>query len=340
MAKNQGKAWTYESIKGDLGQEIRLTDYEVPDAKQDHVLIEVLNASLNPGDLKFPHVTFVGWFIKRPASLCFDFCGRIRALPQNLTNDSRNLQVGQMVFGLHRDVRSLGTLKTMMWVHKDALYPLPDTIPTEHGSALGVGALTAYQAIAPYAKPNAKVLINGGTGGVGTFCIQVAKALNMYVIVTCSEAGVQLCKDLGADEILNYKSPTFQDDLRRTQVDLVVDNVGNDIQFHHRSMAFLRPDGQFVLVALMDHGWAGKRSMLISWICPAWLGGPPRKWKAIFTQSSVADYEPVAAMAKEGKLKVVVDAIFPFKDAPKAFERLKSGRAKGKVLVDVSAHDA
>ena len=254
-------------------------------------------------------------------------------------NDSRNPHVGQIVFGMHRDLRSLGTLKTIMWVHEDSLCLLPDNIPTEHGSALGVGALTAYQAIAPYAKPNGKILINGGTGGVGTFCIQVAKALDMYVIATCSEVGAQLCKDLGADETLDYMSPTFQDDLRRTQVDLVVDNVGYDPQFHRRSEGFLKLDGQFVLVALMDNDWGGVRSMLVSWLCPTWLGGPSRKWRVIFTQSKVGDYEPVAAMAKEGKLKVVVDTVFLFKDVPKAFERLKTGRAKGKIIVDVSAHD-
>jgi NADPH:quinone reductase-like Zn-dependent oxidoreductase len=339
MSDIQAKAWTYTSTKGGLIKNLRLTDYKIPHFKKDHVLIEVLSVSLNPGDYKFPDVPIVSWLIRRPASPCFDFCGRIRAIPQKSMSDTRNLHVGQTVFGMHRDLKSLGTLKTLMWVHKDSCYPLPENVPVEHGSALGVGAMTAYQAIAPHAKPNKKVLINGGTGGVGTFCIQVAKALDMHVIATCSEAGVQLCKDLGADEILNYKSPTFLDDLRRTTVDLVVDNVGSDPQLHRLSEAFLEPDGHFVLVALMDNDWAGIQSMLVSWFCPVWLGGPSRKWRVVFTQSKISDYEPVAAMAKEGKIEVVVDTLFSFKDVPKAFERLKSGRAKGKVLIDVRGHD-
>lgn len=338
MTEVHSKAWVYDTTQGGLVKHLHLVDQKVPDSKQDHVLIEVLNASLNPGDTKFPDVPIIKWFIKYPATPCFDFCGRIRALPQNLKNDSRNLHVGQIVFGMHRDIKTIGTLKTIMWIHRDAVCPLPESFPTEYGSALGIGAMTAYQAIYPYAKSGAKVLVNGGTGGVGTFCIQIAKALDMYVIATCSEAGVQLCRDLGADETLDYKAPTFHDDLRRTQVDLVVDLVGSDTLFHQRSEGFLKSDGQFVLVALMDHGWAGIRSMLVSWACPTWLGGTPRKWKAIFTQSSVKDYEPVAALAKEGKLKVVVDSVFSFRDVPKAFERLLTGRVKGKVLVDVSAH--
>jgi len=339
MTNLQGKAWTYSSTKGGFIENLRLTKYDVPSLKNDHILIEVLNASLNPGDYKMPDVPIVGWLIKRPASPCFDFCGRIRALPRNFINDSRNLHVGQIVFGMHRDTKSMGTLKTIMWVHKDTVYPLPDSIPVEQGSALGVAALTAYQAIAPYAKPKGKILVNGSTGGVGTFCIQVAKALDMHVIATCSEAGVQLCKDLGADEILDYRSPTFHDDLSRTRVDLVIDNVGNDPQLHRHSKAFLKPDGQFVLVALMAEDWAGIWSMLVSWMCPAWLGGPSRKWKSIFTSSAISDLESLASIAREGKLRVVVDTVFPFTDAPKAFERLKSGRAKGKIIVDVSSHD-
>jgi NADPH:quinone reductase-like Zn-dependent oxidoreductase len=337
MANTQAKAWTYVSTKGGLIQNLRLTDYKVPDLDKNHILIEVLNVDLNPGDYKFPDVPIIGRFITRPASPCFDFCGRIRALPAGFTNDSRNLRVGQVVWGMHRDIKSLGTLKTIMRVHKDALYPLPDNFPVEYGSTLGIGAMTAYQAIAPFAKPGNKILINGGSGGVGIFCIQVAKALDMYVVATCSEAGAQLCRDLGADEIIDYKSPTFHDDLRRTQVDLVVDNVGYDTQFHRRSETFLKANGQFVLVGLMSENWAGIQSMLISWFCPVWLGGTPRKWKPVFTQSAISDYEAVAKMTKDHDLKVAVDSVFPFKDVPRAFEKLKTGRVKGKIVIDVTA---
>ena len=87
----------------------------------------------------------------------------------------------------------------------------------------------------------------------------------------------------------------------------------------------------------MDNDWTGVRSMLVSWLCPIWLGGPSRKWRVIFTKSGVDDYEPVVAMARDGKLRVVVDTVFQFKDVPKAFEKLKSGRTKGKIIVSVSA---
>lgn len=335
MTNSQVKAWTYTSTTGGLAQNLQLTNHQIPDTKPDHILIEVLNASINPGDYKFSDVRPIKWLIKQPASPCFDFCGHIRALPNNLEKDSRNLHINQVVFGMHRDLKTRGTLKTFLWVHKDTVYPLPDTIPAEHGSALGVAALTAYQAIAPHAKPNTKILINGGSGGVGTFCIQIAKALNLYIIATCSEAGTKLCLDLGANETLNYKSPTFHTDLHRTKVDLVIDNVGHDPTFHHLSPGFLNPDGIFILIAVMDYNWTGKLSMLESYLRPTWLGGVPRKWKFVFTQSAIEDYEAVAKMAGEGKLRVVVDSVFPFGDVPGAFARVVSGRAKGKVLVDM-----
>lgn len=331
-------AWRYSTTQGGLLKNLTLTEHEVENSKDDHVLIEVINASLNPGDLKFPDTPILRWFIKRPASPCFDFCGRIKALPRNVTSDSSNLHVGQVVFGLHWDLATLGTLKTIMWVHKDCVFPLPNSMPIEHGSALGVAALTAYQAIVPYARPGGKILVLGGSGGVGTFCIQIAKALQLYVIATCSKAGAQLCKDLGADETVDYASPTYLSDLCKTQVDLVIDNVGSDPQMHYRSQGFLKPEGRFLLIALMAESWAGIRSMLVSWLCPTWLGGPSRKWQLIFTQNTISTYQAVADLASDGKLRVVVDSIYPFEGAPKAFERLKSGRAKGKIIVDVSAH--
>lgn len=337
MASNHGKAWTYISTQGGLVKNLTFTDHQVPDEKPDHILIEVLNASLNPGDTKFPNLPVISRLIKYPASPCFDFCGRIRVLPRNLAKDDRNLHEGQIVFGMHRDLKTIGVLKTLLWVHKDAVYPLPENVPTKHGSALGVAAMTAYQAIGPHAKPGNKILITGGAGGVGTMSIQVAKALGMYVIATCSEAGAQLCKDLGADELLDYKSSSFLEDLAKLKVDLVVDCVGNDSQLHRRSEAFLKPDGWFVLVALMTEDWTGIRSMLVSYLYPTWLRGPPRKWRAVFFQAKLSDYEPIARLAGEGKLKVIEDSIFPFEDAPKAFERLLTGRVKGKVIVNVTA---
>ena len=87
MTNTPGKAWTYNSTKGGLVENLRLTEYKVSDLEQDHVLIEVLNVSLNPGDYKFPDVPLVSWFIKRPASPCFDLCGRIRVLPHILVFD-------------------------------------------------------------------------------------------------------------------------------------------------------------------------------------------------------------------------------------------------------------
>ncbi|RMZ86525.1 hypothetical protein DV736_g6252, partial [Chaetothyriales sp. CBS 134916] len=320
MSDIQSKAWTYKTTTGGFVKNLSLTDYPIPDFKQDHVLIEVFNASLNPGDYKIP-------------DLPFGSCSG------GNDDDQRNLYVAQIVLSIHRDPKTLGTLKTIMWVHRDSVYPLPENIPTEHGSGFDMGALTAYQAIVSYANsPSGKVLISGGSGGVGAFCIQVAKTLGLYAIATCSEAGPPLCKEHGADVTLDYKSPTLQDDLRKTQVDLVVDDVGYDPQFHRRSEGFLKPERQFVLVAIMDRDWAGIRSMLVSFFVPAWLGGPSRKRKAIFTRSQLGDYAAVAALAREGKLKVVADSVFSFEHMPKAFERLKSGQAKGKIIVDVSTH--
>lgn len=336
MSKHTAQAWTWTTSRGGLIENLTLNEQQIPASKPDHILIDVLNVSVNPGDLKFPKLPLVPWFLKYPASLCFDFCGRIVKLPDDLTKDERNLHIGQEVFGLHRDLKTLGTLKTKMWVHKDSCWPVPEGVPVEHASGYGVAGVSAFAALGPFAKSKGKVLITGGSGGVGTMCIQVAKALDMYVIATCSQEGKQLCLDLGADETLDYKSATYLDQLAKLEADLVVDNVGNDVELHRRSEKFLKVDGNFVLVAMMDHSWAGISSMLVSWLLPAWLGGPARRWQAIFSMGGKEKFRPVADLMGAGRLKVVLDSVYSFSQAPEALRRIQSGRAKGKVIVQVA----
>ena len=200
--------------------------------------------------------------------------------------------------------------------------------------------MTASQAIKPYAKAGGSVLINGGSGGVGTFAIQIAKALGMHVIVTCSAKGAKLCQDLGADELIDYTETTIPKALSGRTIDLLIDCVGNDPTLHRQSEHFLAEDGWFVLVAIMGENLTGIVSMLDSAFRPTWLGGVRRKWKFIFTSSATADFADVADMASAGKLRVVVDRVFEFGDVPAAFEYLKSGRAKGKVLVHIATADS
>ncbi|CAF9913738.1 MAG: hypothetical protein GOMPHAMPRED_008012 [Gomphillus americanus] len=338
-----GKAWTYSSIKPSVLSNLELTSYDDQDdsfTKPEHVLVKVLNASLNPGDLKFPETPILTHFIRKPATPSFDFCGSIVSIPTSYTKspDAWNLHVGQLVFGMQRAIRSPGSLKTLLSVHVDTIYPLPlvENIPVEHGSGLGVAALTAYQAIKPYAQAGSSVLITGGSGGVGTFAIQIAKALDMHVIVTCSAKGAKLCQDLGADELIDYTKTTISEALSERKVDLLVDCVGNDCTLHQQSEQFLSKDGHFVLVAIMAENLTGILSMLDSAFRPTWLGGVRRKWKLIFTTSATTDFANIADLATAGKLRVVVDKVFDFGDVPAAYKYLKSGRAKGKVLVHIA----
>jgi NADPH:quinone reductase-like Zn-dependent oxidoreductase len=166
--------------------------------------------------------------------------------------------------------------------------------------------------------------------------IQIAKALGCHVTTSCSTANVELCKSLGADEVLDFTSADLVGQMQKKgQVfDLVLDNVGSPANLCKVSHTFLVPGGRFLQVdgglSLNDMKRLSSNMML-----PSFLGGGKRKYVFVTAKANAADFEQLAAWMKEGKIRAVVDSTFEFDDVPKAFERLKTGRARGKVVVHV-----
>ncbi|KAK5001421.1 hypothetical protein LTR28_012666, partial [Elasticomyces elasticus] len=179
---------------------------------------------------------------------------------------------------------------------KEGTVALPNSVDPIDAATISIAGLTAYQSIVPKVKKGDKVFINSGSGGTGVFGIQIAKALGCHVTTTCSTANVELCRSLGADDILDYKNKTIVKALKASKhkFDYVVDN-------------------------------------------PAFLGGAKRKHMGFFAKLKYEELKQIRAWMKEGKVKAIIDQRFPFEQAPKAFEKLKTGRAKGKIVVDVAS---
>ena len=250
-----------------------------------------------------------------------------------------NLKPSDRVFG-RGDPPNFGALGEFMIAHgNQAVVPIPDGVSLKDASTVGVAGLTAWQCIAPYVEPGSKVLINGGSGGTGTFGIQIAKALGCYVTTTCSGANVQLCKDLGADEVIDYRSVDLITELKTKhsnkddQFDLLIDNVDTPALYWN-SETYLKPEGRFITIA----GSINLKSMFsmaqILYL-PTWLGGGKRKSQMLLRKSDMGDYTKVAELMKEGKVKAVIDKVYPLEDAGEAMAKLKSGRTKGKIVVQV-----
>lgn len=288
--------------------------------------------ALNPTDYKTPETPFLTWLLTpKPASPGLDFAGKAMGGPLD----------GKRVFGRLDMIYQHGTLAQYVLAKSEGVAEIPDGLSFDDAAALGTAAVSAYETIVPFLKQGSgnRVFINGGSGGVGTFTIQIAKILGSYVVASCSSRNVELCKSLGADEVVDYTQGDVGLELgKRVQAgqlerfDLVVDNVGHDVNLHRNSEAFLKERGMFVLLAAMDSA-AGMRSMLSSCLRPAWLGGVQRSWKFVLAYNDAKAMQDIRRWVAAGKLKSVVDEKFQFDEAPKAIEKLRTGRARGRIVV-------
>jgi NADPH:quinone reductase-like Zn-dependent oxidoreductase len=193
------------------------------------------------------------------------------------------------------------------------------------------------EAIAPNVKPGDKIFINGGSGGTGTFGIQIAKALGCHVTVTCSPGKADLCRSLGADEIIDYTSIDVSETLQTKgqMFSLVVDNAGLPANLHKAADDFLLPNGKFIQVgAPLTLATAKMVASRLLW--PSVLGGGKRKYEIFAVSHNPADLKQLGQWIAEKKIRVVVEKTYELEDLPRAFEKVKMGRNAGKLVVHVA----
>lgn len=184
-------------------------------------LVKVAYATPNPVDYKLAET--LPFIFSKPAIPCLDYSGVV------VDSTLPHLKTGELVFG-KTEPPAFGALAEYLVVDKEGCVPLPDDVSLKDAACVGVVGLTAYQCLAPYVKEGGKVFINGGSGGTGTFGIQIAKALGCQVTTTCSGPNVELCKSLGADAVIDYRSEDPVAALKRAgkQYDLVVGALEHD----------------------------------------------------------------------------------------------------------------
>jgi len=192
-------------------------------------------------------------------------------------------------------------------------------------------------AISPNVKPNDKVFINGGSGGTGTFGIQIAKALGCNVTVTCSPSKAELCRSLGADEIIDYTATDVSQALKtKGQVfALVVDNAGLPADLYKAADDFLLPTGKYVQIG-GPLNLSAIKTVTSRLLLPSFLGGGKRRYEMYNIRHGPDDLVQLVTWVAEKKIKVVVEETYEFEDLPKAFEKLKTGRNAGKLVIHVS----
>ncbi|KAJ4030209.1 hypothetical protein NW761_011881 [Fusarium oxysporum] len=245
----------YTSTKGGLEANLTLeenVDKLVIPSDGPAALVEVLYSLLNPQDYKLPELPFLGsWNIPPPATPGTDYVGRI------YETNMPDLKKGDMVFGTLDLPTKYGTLAQYVLVKgKDGISKVPRGFEDIRDLVcLVIAGLTALQSLKPQ-PVGAHVFINGGSGGTGTFCIQIAKRINgaAKIVTSCSRKNVPLVKNLGADNVIDYSQGDAVDKLEALtkdagrKFDLIVDNVGNNPDLYWQSQKFLGVDSHFIQI--------------------------------------------------------------------------------------------
>lgn len=332
------QAWQYSSIKETLENSLTLNENATPpnasSLPKDHVLIEVISAGINPVEYKLPEIPVFGKFMIQPNTTPgSDFCGRIRS-----KNGAEGFSEGQVVFGalsIGTKLPQFGSLGQLLVAPSSNIAPLPMGVDPDDAAAIGTAGLTAFQSLPKeLLKPGSKVFINGGSGGVGSFTIQFAKAAGAYVVASCSTAKVDRCKRLGADEVIDYRKLNVITELKSKGCvfDIAVDNVGSPDGMYESCSHFLKSEGVFVQVGMST----SMVNMLRRSLLPGFLGGGKREFQSVRVKPSQEDLEVIGRFIVEGKVRVLIDEKFEWRDAPKAYSKLREGRTTGKIIVHVN----
>ncbi|KAK7419647.1 hypothetical protein QQX98_003238 [Neonectria punicea] len=341
------KAWRFHTASSGAEKHMKLETLPLPSQPlpPNSSLIKVQLVSLNPVDIKFAETPYIGRLLHpMPAIPGLDGVGRV------VKTTNATLQPGELVMFRLLEKQTQGALAEYIVVPSEGCVPVPDGVPPAQAATVGTCGMTAYQAIAPYVEKHRsqtgeepfRVFINGGSGGTGTFQIQVAKALGCYVAASCSTSNVELCKSLGADAVIDYRSGSTSDALSNMvlneaspQFDLVVDNVDLPWRLYKAAASYMKAEGTYVQIG-GDFSWQAIIELMRIKLLPSLLGGVQRQWMFLAMKTNREHGERVLQWMQEGKIRIPIDKEFGFNDVPSAYKRLKDGRTRGKILVHVS----
>jgi NADPH:quinone reductase-like Zn-dependent oxidoreductase len=310
---------------------LKLEDVEKPVPNDNQLLVRVRAASVNPLDL-----TIRGPWLIRPllglrkpknTRLGVDYAGTVEAVGKNVTN----FKPGDDVFG-GRD----GSIAEYVCVLSDrGVAPKPSNMTFEQVASAPVAALTALQGLRDKGKIQSgqRVLINGASGGVGTFAVQIAKSFGAEVTGVCSTRNVDLVRSIGADHVIDYTKEDFTKTDQR--YDLIFDLVGNHSFSERRRI--LNPNGICVMAGIGGAGWHDGMAMRLVGELNAYLRSRfvSQKFISYIAQFNKKDMTVLADLMQSGQVKPVIDRTYKLSDVSEALRYLEQGHARGKVVVTV-----
>jgi NADPH:quinone reductase-like Zn-dependent oxidoreductase len=313
---------------------LQVKDIEKPTPDDTQLLVRVRAASLNPLDGHFVRgmllARLMGGGLRKPKDTRsgVDYAGVVEAVGKNVTQ----YKVGDEVFG-----GRTGALAQYVCAKADRGVALkPATVTFEEAGSIAVAGITALQGLRDvgHVQPGQKVLINGASGGVGTFAVQIAKAMGAEVTGVCSTRNVDLVKSIGADHVIDYTKEDFTKGDQR--YDVIFDNVQNHTFSERRRV--LTPNGMCVLAGIGGAGWHQDTwsHMARSFTTPFMSKFTSQKFKFFIAELNHNDLAYLADLMQSGKMKPVIDRIYKsLAETPQALAYLEQGHARGKVVITV-----
>jgi NADPH:quinone reductase-like Zn-dependent oxidoreductase len=312
-----------------LADRLKLEDIEKPVPEAGQILVRVRAAAANPLDWHSirgtPYIMRLGTGLRRPSEirLGVDYAGVVESVGPGVTQ----FKPGDEVFGART-----GAFGEYVAAKSDGTVMLkPASLSFEQAAAVPVAAITALQGLRRAGVgTGSKVLINGASGGVGTFAVQIAKAMGAEVTGVCSSRNAELVESLGADAVIDYTKDDYT--TQGAKYDAILDNVGNHGLLENRRA--LTPAGRYVQIGgggPDDGRWIGPMGRPVG----ALLLSPfiQQDLSVMLARLSPDDLAALARLMEEGKVTPVIDRSYSLAETPEAIRYLETGRARGKVII-------
>lgn len=323
------------------GSEDRARFCDVPDPamRDDDVLVQIHAAGLNPLDAKIRDGEFK---LILPYQLPLILGNELAGVVVRVGARVRRFKAGDEVYA-RPDKKRIGTFAELIAVREDDLAMKPKHLTMEEAASIPLVGLTAWQALMEMArlKKGQKILIHAGSGGVGTFAIQLAKHIGAFVATTTSTENIDLVKRLGADIVIDYKKARFEEVLR--DYDVVLHSL--DAATLKKSLQVLKPGGQLISISgPPDPQFATYLQLnplfkllvrVLSFKIRRLAARHRVSYSFLFMRASGAQLEQISSLIEAGNIRPVLDRVFPFESTKAAMAYVETGRAKGKVVIKV-----
>jgi NADPH:quinone reductase-like Zn-dependent oxidoreductase len=331
------KAFIVDRYKKNGG--IRFGEMPEPELRDDDILVQIHAAGLNPLDSKLRDGEFKLLLAYRPPFILgHDFAGTVIKIGPK----AKRFKLGDEVYARPRDHR-IGAFAEFIAVNEADVARKPKSLTMSEAASIPLVGLTAWQALVEMGKvkPGQKVFIQAGSGGVGTFAIQLAKHLGATVATTTSGRNIELVKSLGADTVIDYKHQDFEKLL--SGYDLVLNSQG--AKTLDKSLRVLKPGGRLISISgPPDPAFADTLGMnLFFKLLMRFLSRGARKkakrlgvsYSFLFMRAEGRQLDEITSLVESGVIRPVIDKVFPFEKTGEALAYVESGRTKGKVVVNM-----